>query len=179
MPDAVSAQVRCELVAHEAVRIRRGVLSDHHGELPYEDLEDAFAEAVLELVRRAKRDPAFGEPAHIRNALRQKFASRVLDRRRQRAGRSPIERAYALATPIDAALSVSSTSDPAAAVVTGEQLRLICASLGELTDDQRAVLQSQLNDEPPTVACARLGWSPEKYRKVAQRARQRLKRLAA
>ena len=50
-----------------------------------------------------------------------------------------------------------------------------------LTPDQRLVLACQvgLQMDRVTEFCARFGWSGEKYRKVAQRARARLRELMA
>ena len=48
----------------------------------------------------------------------------------------------------------------------------------DLTADQRLLLASQLSSDMECAQFCRLhGWSPEKYRKVAQRARARLARL--
>jgi anti-sigma factor RsiW len=50
--------------------------------------------------------------------------------------------------------------------------------VADLTDDQRLVLGSQVTlDMDCADFCARYGWSAEKYRKVAQRARARLRVL--
>ncbi len=40
-----------------------------------EDLEDLFSQATVELLDRAERDYTLRGPAHIANALRQKFAA--------------------------------------------------------------------------------------------------------
>jgi len=50
----------------------------------------------------------------------------------------------------------------------------------ELTPDQQLVLASQVGLQQSSAEFCRLtGWTPGKYRKVAQRARARLRRLAA
>jgi hypothetical protein len=46
-----------------------------------------------------------------------------------------------------------------------------------LTRDQRLALAAQIGQVPPGVFCRHVGWSIEKYRKVAQRGRARLSRL--
>ena len=59
-------------------------------------------------------------------------------------------------------------------------LRRVETLMRELTPDQRLVLISQVAlGMPRAEFCRRYGWSPEKYRKVAQRARARLGRLMA
>jgi DNA-directed RNA polymerase specialized sigma24 family protein len=63
-----------------------------------------------------------------------------------------------------------------AQVLARDDLRAIRRAVRRLTSDQRVVLASQLADESCAACCMRLGWSREKYRKVAQRARLRLHR---
>ena len=59
-------------------------------------------------------------------------------------------------------------------------LRRIGEIAPALTPDQRLVLASQLGLKMDgREFCPRFGWSPEKYRKVAQRGRARLRRLMA
>lgn len=59
-------------------------------------------------------------------------------------------------------------------------LRRISEKALELSEDQRLVLKNQLtHDMGCAEFCRAYGWTPEKYRKVAQRARTRLKRLLA
>jgi hypothetical protein len=60
-------------------------------------------------------------------------------------------------------------------VLEHEALREILAGWRELTDDQRLVLASRRDGEGLRDCCSRTGWSDEKYRKVAQRARARLR----
>ncbi len=64
-------------------------------------------------------------------------------------------------------------------VIAREEVRRIGTLARRLTADQRLVLAAQLSPDPPTCAefCARHGWSAEKYRKVSQRARTRLRML--
>ena len=65
-------------------------------------------------------------------------------------------------------------------VMLREDLRRVRALAQELTPDQRLVLACQVGLQmAPAEFCRRYGWSPEKYRKVAQRARARLRQLIA
>jgi hypothetical protein len=75
-------------------------------------------------------------------------------------------------------------ADPAADIarrVTGvDDLRRLRELADELTADQRLVLACQVAlDMDCQQFCARFGWSAEKFRKVAQRARARLRVLVA
>jgi DNA-directed RNA polymerase specialized sigma24 family protein len=62
-------------------------------------------------------------------------------------------------------------------VLARDDLRRIKRGARQLTSDQRLVLSSQLTGVTCEVFCARFGWSREKYRKVAQRGRARLRQL--
>jgi hypothetical protein len=60
------------------------------------------------------------------------------------------------------------------------EVRRLRELIADLTRDQQLVLASQvLVDMEPAEFCARYGWSVEKYRKVAQRGRSKLRVLAA
>ncbi|MGI8802481.1 MAG: hypothetical protein ACR2KV_09960 [Solirubrobacteraceae bacterium] len=152
--------------------------------LRWEDLEDCYSQATLELVTRARRDP-FTSQEHIVHALEQKFSSRIDDRRRAIGGRSPIEMAIARAVPVDAPDSgAAELEDPSAEVlrqVAGRiELRRLQEVATELTEDQRLVLACQVSlGMDCGEFCRRYGWSPEKFRKVAQRARARLRSLVS
>ena len=58
-----------------------------------------------------------------------------------------------------------------------ELRRLESIARRELSADQRMVLAAQLGQMSRADFCSRFKWSDEKYRKVAQRARARLRRL--
>ncbi len=58
-----------------------------------------------------------------------------------------------------------------------EELRRVRALAWSLTSDQRLVLAAQIGQIECSEFCLRYGWSAEKYRKVAQRARARLRAL--
>jgi RNA polymerase sigma factor (sigma-70 family) len=180
-----------ELVACVSAAKRDVLLRVHRHRLGREDLEDCYSQATLELMTRARaRDRAFRSEEHIANALEQRFLSRIMDRRRAVTGRSPI------AAATEAALrhsdedngadgsGLATLADPAADVVGRlagqEDVRRLREVADELTDDQRLVLACQvaLGMECHEF-CARFGWSTEKFRKVAQRARARLRVLVA
>ncbi len=172
-----------ETVALVARSRRELLLAVHRHRLGPEDLEDCYSQATLELVARARRDNGFSSDAHVANALEQRLLSRIHDRRRALSGRSPIEAALAAALPLgDAKEGGIEAIDPRADVETlamlRHDLRRLSELAHELSGDQRLVLASQLALEmEPWEFCERHGWSPEKYRKVAQRARARLRHL--
>ena len=63
-------------------------------------------------------------------------------------------------------------------VILREELAGIAQLAASLSMDQRLVLASQLSSQMrPADFCRHHGWSPDKYRKVAQRGRARLRRL--
>ncbi|GAC1490434.1 MAG: hypothetical protein NVS1B9_11740 [Solirubrobacteraceae bacterium] len=171
-----------ELVAQVCDARRTLLLRVHRQSLRWEDLEDCYSQATLELVARARRKP-FSSAAHAENALEQKFASRIRDRRRALAGRSSIEAALAGAVSADGpAGAACEIADPTAEIVTRlsgrTEVRRLREVAAELTDDQRLVLACQVTlDMDCSEFCERFGWSSEKFRKVAQRARGRLREL--
>jgi hypothetical protein len=173
-----------EIVAGVAAARRDLLLRAHRQRLRFEDLEDCYSQAILELVVRSRRSP-FANTDHVKNALEQKFVSRINDRRRALAGRSGIEAAIATAVSVDGAgLATPEIEDRAAGVerrveVQGD-IRRLREVIAELTVDQRLVLHSQVNLQMEVLDfCERYGWSAEKFRKVAQRARAKLRALVA
>lgn len=162
---------------------RELLLGAHRHRLGREDLEDCYSQATLELLNRARHGEAFSSRGHIANALEQRFLSRIHDRRRALSGRSPIEAAIATAVPLaDREASGAEIVDMRADVEQLALLRHELKCIGEisrrLSADQQLVLRSQLSGEMECGQFCRMhGWSPEKYRKVAQRARARLTRL--
>ena len=173
-----------EEVAAVACRQRELLLRVHRFRLRAEDLEDCYSQATLELVAHAKRGGAFASRLHIANAIELRFLSRIRDRRRALSGRSPMQAALELAAPLGSAVdSAVDVVDEAATVedlvLLREELRELGRLIRELTADQRHALASQLSGETCSAFCARTGWSQEKYRKVAQRARARLRSLVA
>jgi DNA-directed RNA polymerase specialized sigma24 family protein len=169
-------------VALVAVARRESLLRVHGFRLRREDLEDCYSQATLELILRARRDGAFADSSHVVNALEQRFLSRVMDRRRAIAGRSPMQAALEGASALDmgARLQLADRRTPVEQVVIlRHDLRRIRALAALLTEDQRLVLANQLAAVPRADFCARHGWTVDKYRKVAQRARARLRLLMA
>jgi DNA-directed RNA polymerase specialized sigma24 family protein len=92
---------------------------------------------------------------------------------------SALESAFSLDDGDDAPAVVDPRADVERVVIAREELRRICAVTSQLSDDQRLVLAAQLSSGPSGCAefCARHGWSSEKYRKVSQRGRARLRAL--
>jgi len=134
---------------------------------------------------RARRGASFLGRAHIANALELRFLSRIQDRRRALAGRSAIQAALEGATALGAGGDdrfgiVDLRSEPERMFLLRQELRRVEAAAGRLSEDQRLVLACQVGLEMGRAEfCSRFGWSPEKYRKVAQRARARLRHLMA
>jgi hypothetical protein len=187
-----------EAVALVARERREALLAVHGHRLARAELEDCYSQATLEMLARACRpresakdaDRVSGGPflssEHIANALAQRLRSRIKDRQRALAGRSPIEAAMAWAVPLppceDGAsicrLLVDRRADVARTALLREELARIVRFSRELTRDQRLLLSSQIGaEQTPAAFCAQHGWSLEKYRKVGQRARARLSDL--
>jgi DNA-directed RNA polymerase specialized sigma24 family protein len=168
------------IVAHA----KRGLLlGANRFRLRWEDLEDCYSQATLELVAHVRAGGRFSNRRHLGNALELRFLSRIRDRRRALGGRSPMQSA------LEAAVSLSAAGEEGVEIVDGcaEVERLVMLRhdlerLGvlarELTADQRLVLASQLGQQHSSAEfCRRFDWSAEKYRKVAQRGRARLREL--
>jgi len=168
-----------------AVARRELLLRVHSYRLRREDLEDCYSQATYELVAHARRGGAFASGAHLANVLEQRFVSRVHDRRRALAGRSPIQATLERARPIDAAAEqplqvIDERADLETLVIRRHDLGRVRVLAERLTPDQRLVLATQVGLQMDCVTfCNRFGWSSEKYRKVAQRARARLRELMA
>lgn len=158
------------------------LLRAHRFRLRREDLEDCYSQATLELVTHVRNGGAFADRLHMANALELRFVSRVRDRRRALCGRSPMQAALETAVPLGGASAgdveiVDERATVETLVMLRDDLRGIRHFARQLTLDQRLALGSQLSGEGCHAFCGRSGWSPEKYRKVAQRARARLRRL--
>jgi RNA polymerase sigma factor (sigma-70 family) len=169
-----------ELVARIATARRARLLAIYRMRLRREDLEDCYSQATLELITRTRRTP-FEDEEHVRNALVQKFESRIEDRRRALSGRSAIESAIAGAVQMDGG-EAPELADPSAAVerqvLARSDLRRLAEVIRDLSPDQRLVLHCQVNLELGAGEfCVRYGWSSERFRKVAQRARAKLRGL--
>jgi DNA-directed RNA polymerase specialized sigma24 family protein len=172
-----------EEVARVAQEKREVLLRAYRQWLRREDLEDSYSQATLELITRAKRCGRFSGPAHIANALEQKFLSRIHDRRRALSGRSAMEAALdgalQLGEPSCGGVDIADVRAGTEERVTGRlELRRLREAAEQLSEDQRLVLACQVSlDMSCREFCERFGWSPEKYRKVAQRGRTRLRLL--
>jgi DNA-directed RNA polymerase specialized sigma24 family protein len=163
---------------------REVLLRAHAFRLRREDLEDCYSQATLELMLRARRGGTFASRRHLSNALEQRFLSRIHDRRRALSGRSPIAAALEGARPLVPGGDHTQIADPLAdleqLVLLRAELRRISEAAAALTPDQRLVLATQVGLQMPRAEfCSLFGWSVEKYRKVAQRGRARLRRVLA
>ncbi|HYM44570.1 MAG TPA: hypothetical protein VES65_00195 [Solirubrobacteraceae bacterium] len=165
---------------------RDRLLAVHRRRLLWEDLEDCYSQATLELLAQARRGVLrCSSRAHLRATLEQRFVSRVLDRRRALGGRSPREATLAGALSLGAAgereVEIADTrADVERRTMLRFELRSIERAAHALSADQRLVLASQVGLQMGrSEFCRAFGWSHEKYRKVAQRGRARLRRALA
>jgi DNA-directed RNA polymerase specialized sigma24 family protein len=172
-------------VALVAQARRELLLRAHRRRLRREDLEDCYSQATLELLAQAGKGGVFSSRAHIANALEQRYLSRIYDRRRALVGRSPMQAAINSALSLrgidgDRVELVDPRADVEQRVMQRFELQLLRRVAPALTDDQRLVLACQVGLQMSrSEFCRRYGWSPEKYSKVSQRARARLRRLMA
>jgi DNA-directed RNA polymerase specialized sigma24 family protein len=170
----------------QVVRAKRELLLRvHRHRLRPEDLEDCYSQATLELLAHARRGGRFSGRAHLANALEQRFLSRIHDRRRALSGRSPIQAAIEASVSLDWVENeqldvVDVRAELETLVLLREELRRVELLARELTADQQLLLACQVGLQMGRADfCRRFDWSAEKYRKVAQRARTRLRRLLA
>jgi DNA-directed RNA polymerase specialized sigma24 family protein len=174
-----------EEVALVAGARRELLLRMHRHRLGREDLEDCYSQATLELIVHARAHEAFSSREHMANVLEQRFLSRVHDRRRALAGRSPMQAALHTAVSLsgggEGELEIADErADVERLAMLRFELALLERVAPALSNDQRLVLACQVGLQMTRGEfCRRYGWSPEKYRKVAQRARRRLRRLLA
>jgi len=162
---------------------RELLLRVHRHRLRAEDLEDCYSQATLELVAHARRGGRFASRLHLANTLEQRFVSRIRDRRRALSGRSPMQAALEAAMSLDCVTEEIDIVDVRAEletlVILRHDLRRVRALAQQLSVDQRLVLAAQVGQVSPADFCRLHDWSLEKYRKVAQRARARLRSLMA
>jgi DNA-directed RNA polymerase specialized sigma24 family protein len=175
---ALVAQARRELL-----------LRAYRHRLRQEDLEDCYSQATLELLAQARRGGAGGGATavhmtrtHMANVLEQRFVSRIHDRLRALRGRSPAQAILDHALPLSDATNGIEVADVRAEVerivMLRSDLRSLGQVIGELTSDQRLVLVSLAEGGTDCAEfCDRHSWGKEKYRKVSQRARARLREL--
>jgi len=167
------------------VRAKRDLLLQvYRYQLRREDLEDCYGQATLELVAFVRKGGGFADRVHLANMLEQRFQSRVRDRRRALSGRSPMQAALESSLPLGAAGDkgveiIDRRAEVEKLVMLRHELHYVVEVAHALTVDQRLVLTSQLQSISRAEFCSRSGWSFEKYRKVAQRARARLRVLVA
>jgi DNA-directed RNA polymerase specialized sigma24 family protein len=164
---------------------RELLLRVHRHRLRKEDLEDAYSQATVELIAQTRRGGRYSSRLHLANTLEQRFLSRIYDRRRALSGRSPMQALLETAMPLDCIEReqldvIDLRAELETLVMLREDLRRVRTLAQALSPDQRLVLASQLSLQLGAGEFCRIHrWSPEKYRKVAQRARARLKRLMA
>ena len=161
---------------------REPLLRAYAAQLRREDLEDCYSQAALELLLRSRRRERFASSAHIANALEQKLRSRIADRRRALAGRSPAAAGLEEAIGFFQQEAYMQAADPAAAVdeLVINRLRLgqIIAQAQGLSEEQRFALACRVGLQlRPGALCALRGWSAHKERKLLQRARIKLRML--
>jgi hypothetical protein len=172
-----------EEVAIVARAKREVLLRAHRHRLRREDLEDCYGAATLELLAHARKGRSdYASRRHIANVLELRFLARVRDRRRALAGRSPMQAALEAALPLGCereAPIVDRRAEVERQVLVRHELHRLRLVARELSSDQRLVLAHQLLGGRCADFCGHYGWSAEKYRKVAQRARNRLRSLMA
>jgi DNA-directed RNA polymerase specialized sigma24 family protein len=173
-----------EEVAQIALARRELMLGVHRFRLRREDLEDCYSQATIELVVAAREGKSFAGRLHVAHAIEQRFLSRIHDRRRALSGRSPIQAALEDAVALDGAETAieieDRRSEPERTAILRHELEHLRASALQLSADQRLVLACQVAlDMGCEEFCRIHSWTPEKYRKVAQRARARLRELMA
>lgn len=164
---------------------RELLLGAHRYQLGREDLEDCYSQATLELLAHVRGGGTFANRMHAANVLELRFVSRVRDRRRALAGRSPIQAALKEAVPFggvgdDHATLVDRRADVERLVMLRYELSRIGALARTLSDDQQLLLACEVGLQMGDAEFRRrYGWTEHKYRKVAQRARRRLRALLA
>jgi hypothetical protein len=164
-------------------RARRALLLRvHRHKLRPDDLEDAYSQATYELLVFVRRGGRFANRRQLAAAIETRFLSRVSDRRRALSGRSPAQALLEHAAAIDSeeARRVPAREgwcDPERVVLLRHELREIGAQMRRLTADQRLVIGAQALSVDRAEFMAAHRWSGEKYRKVAQRGRARLREL--
>ncbi len=174
---------QAEEVALVAQAARGLLLRVHRTWLRRDDLEDCYSQATLELVAQARRgELRYSSRAHLRSLFELRFVSRVRDRRRALRGRSPAQAMLDGALAHGADGRAVEIADPRADVerltLLRHELLVLQRAAQALSSDQRLVLACQIALQMDAGEfCATFGWSHEKHRKVAQRARARLRRL--
>jgi hypothetical protein len=177
-PRRAAAADQAEQLALVVRAKRELLLRAHRHRLRQEDLEDCFSQALVELLRAVRDGQRFAGHVHAARALEQRFLSRVHDRRRAARGRSPLQTALERALPLGNAGELDirdRRADVHEQVARRCELEELLDRARDLSADQRLVLASQTAQLSRGEFCERHGWSFEKYRKVAQRGRARLR----
>jgi hypothetical protein len=151
-----------EQLAREARRRQRAVLAEYRGSAPWEELEDIYAQSVLEILLRVRRDPTITTPTHLGAALELRVKSRVADYHRALAGRSPraVAQHYALRLD-DPNTHVADSTDIEREVIERQRLRQLLHAITNLPASKRDALLGR-------------GAATDTRRKRAQRARATL-----
>lgn len=105
----------------------------------WEDLEDIYAQSVLEVLLRVRRDPTVRTPAHIANTLRLRFRSRLADHCRAIGGRSPATTMLVGAERLDGPErpTVAGCTDVEGEVLSRARMREVLVALSGLPATQR------------------------------------------
>jgi DNA-directed RNA polymerase specialized sigma24 family protein len=151
---------------------RARLLRVHRGALRADDLEDCYAQATLELVYRLRHGPPFHSAQHIQHALTQKLRSRINDRQRAIAGRSPITHALERAATLhDLPTVLAAREDtPTQALARHELAQIRSASAQLRPRAQQLLAGAQIGLSTGQLAQV-LDLPTETARKALQRAR--------
>ena len=154
----------------------------HRHKLRPDDLEDAYSQTTYELLLFVRRGGRFANRRLLASAIEHRFLSRISDRRRALSGRSPIEALLENAAALDGEEAArmparDGSCDPERVAMLRHELCEVSEQMRRLTADQRLVLGSQALSINRAEFIAAHAWSGEKYRKVAQRGRARLRVL--
>jgi DNA-directed RNA polymerase specialized sigma24 family protein len=128
---------------------REVLLRVHRHRLRREDLEDCYSQATLELVADARRGASYASTRELATAIERRFVSRIRDRRRALAGRSPMQAALERSLSLDVTGEhevdvVDARAELEKLVILRLELRRVQTLIRELTPDQRLVLISQV-----------------------------------
>lgn len=168
-----------QLLGAAVVRKSEALLRYHSFRLRRADLEECLGQAALEIIVAIRRGRRFSSDRHVEAALEQRFLSRVADQQRAIAGRSPLRAALERAIQVDgddAHELVDPVTDLDTQVLEREHIDAIASRTDELSASERLVIGTQLGLPLDAASvCSAAGWSREKYRKTAQRARDRLR----
>ena len=176
---AVTREDTEQLLADALADRREALLRLHSYRLRRADLEECLGQAALEVLVAIRRGRRFSCERHARAALEQRFLSRIADQQRAVAGRSPLRAALERAARVDDDSTrdlPDRSADLDRRVLERERITAIARSTDGLSPAERLVIGTQLGLPLDAASvCVAAGWSREKYRKTAQRARERLR----